>query len=414
MAQPIDLRTARARVLECTHAATARERVGLADAVGRHLAADVVTDTDWPTTDRSAMDGFALAVGAAGLDAGGRLPVVGESLAGRPFAGPLQAGQAIRIMTGAVVPRGADTVVPVEQTSGYEGSEVQCRERVQAGANIRRRGSERRAGETVLARGRRIGPAEVGVLAVLGQHQVEVVRRPRVVVVATGDEVVPVEQQPEPHQVRESNSWALQAQVAACGGEAVRLGIAPDDPEALGAMLERALADADVLLTIGGISKGTHDLVHTTLERLGVVTEFHGIRLKPGKPTYFGRRRTAARAQYVFGLPGNPASTYTVFDLLVRPMLRRWCGDDAGAWGLRVPLGATGWKPNWREQAVPARLVGDGPDGAVRAELAKPSPSGDPFSLLDGQCYALVPPEAARDAVDAIELAGGASGIGLP
>lgn len=413
MATPMELKSARAHVVARVRPTARRERVDLEAAHGRVLAASVCTDGPWPATDRSAMDGFAIGAGAPGLDAGATFPVVGESLAGRPFERSLQAGEAIRIMTGAVVPPGADAVVPVEDTSGYEGDEVTFTERVSAGANVRPMGSERAAGVEVLAPGRALRAAEIGALAVLGRQQVDVVARPRVAIVATGDEVVPVEATPLPHQVRESNSWALAAQVRECGGVAERVGVAPDEVDGLRDVLAGALANADFVLTIGGISKGTHDLVQATLHDLGVAKEFHGIKLKPGKPTYFGVRDQGGVEQYVFGLPGNPASSFTVFDLLVRPALRRWCGGDPGEWGTRVPLGETTWKKNWRMQAVPARLV-RGPDGALVAELAKPSPSGDPFSLLDGACYALVPSETAREDVDSIELSGGARGVDLP
>lgn len=413
MANPLELRDARAHVLARTRPQQHVERVSLADAHGRVLAESVCTDGPWPVTDRSAMDGFAFATGGAGVSGGSTTPVVGESLAGKPFDGALESGKAIRIMTGAVVPDGADVVVPVELTSGYEGAEVSVTEDVPGKANIRPRGSEREAGVEVLAKGRRLHAAEIGVLAVLGRHEVAVCRRPKVAIVATGDEVVPVEQTPEPHQVRESNSWALQAQVVECGGVATRLGIAPDEVEGLRAMLREALADADVVLTIGGISKGTHDLVHDTLTELGVETEFHGIKLKPGKPTYFGVRQDGERQQYVFGLPGNPASTFTVFDLLVRPMLKRWLGSDPGEWGVRVPLGDTTWKKNWRLQAVPAQLVPDD-DGNLVAKMAKPSPSGDPFSLLLGSCYALIPSDTPREDCASIELAGSTRPTELP
>lgn len=413
MANPLELRDARAHVLSRTQSQQQCERVTLADAHGRTLAEAICTDGPWPVTDRSAMDGFAIATGPDGLQAGTSTPVIGASLAGKPFDGVLTLGQAIRIMTGAVVPEGATTVVPVENTDGYEGDQVTVTEAVAPHANIRLRGSERQAGVEVLAPGCRLHAAEIGVLAVLGHHQVSVRRRPRVAIVATGDEVVPVEQTPLPHQVRESNSWALAAQVQECGGVATRLGIAPDEVEGLREMLQAALADADVVLTIGGISKGTHDLVHTTLAELGVVTEFHGIKLKPGKPTYFGLRQDGDATQYVFGLPGNPASTFTVFDLLVRPMLKRWLGSDPGEWGTRVSLGDTTWKKNWRVQAVPARFVPDA-DGNLVAELAKPSPSGDPFSLLLGTCYALVPSEAKREDCTSIEVAGSTRPTELP
>jgi molybdopterin molybdotransferase len=413
MANPLELREARARILARTEPSCDTERVALADALGRTLAVSIATDGPWPATDRSAMDGFAFATGAEGIAAGNAVPVIGESLAGKPFDRVLPAGNAIRIMTGAVVPEGASLVVPVEDTSGYEGELVTVSQVCAVGANIRRRGSEHDAGVEVLAPGRRLHAAEIGVLAVLGHPEVAVQRRPKVAIVATGDEVVPVDQVPLPHQVRESNSWALAAQVLECGGVATRLGIAPDEVKGLRAMLVTALDDADIVLTIGGISKGTHDLVHATLAELGVATEFHGIKLKPGKPTYFGTRQVGERRQYVFGLPGNPASTFTVFDLLVRPMLSRWLGGDPGEWGVNVPLGDTTWKKNWRLQAVPARLV---PDGAGRlvAQLAKPSPSGDPFSLLLGSCYALIPSEARREDCASVELAGGSRGTELP
>jgi molybdopterin molybdotransferase len=413
MATPLELRDARAHVLSVTHPGLGSERVTLDEALGRTLAETICTDGPWPVTDRSAMDGFALAMDSDVLPANATLPVVGESLAGKPYSGVLETGKAIRIMTGAVVPEGAVAVVPVENTSGYEGDEVTVQESVLAQANIRRRGSEHEAGVEVLKVGRRLRAAEIGALAVLGHHEVSVRRRPKVAIVATGDEVVPVDQSPAPHQVRESNSWALSAQVQECGGIPVRLGIAPDEVGGLRDMLKQALADADVVLTIGGISKGTHDLVHATLAELGVATEFHGIKLKPGKPTYFGLRDDGETKQYVFGLPGNPASTFVVFDLLVRPMLARWLEADPGEWGVRVPLGDTTWKPNWRVQAVPARLA-TGSDGALVAELARPSPSGDPFSLLFGSCYALIPSEARRDDCSSIELAGGSHGVELP
>jgi molybdopterin molybdotransferase len=212
--------------------------------------------------------------------------------------------------------------------------------------------------------------------------------------------------------VRESNSWALAAQVAECGGEATRLGIAPDEPRALRALLQRGLADADVLVTIGGISKGTHDLVHGELAALGVRTGFHGIDLKPGKPTFFGLADGEGGPRYVFGLPGNPASSFTVFDLLVRPLLLALQGQVPGDLVARIrPVGAP-WQPNARFQAVPARLCATA-DGVVAA-LAAPSPSGDPFRLVDGDAYVLVPGHARPDDTPLLGLAGGACGVQLP
>lgn len=390
MAPALGLDEALARVLGARCGRTAVESVGLDEALGRHLAHDLAIEGPWPATDRSAMDGFAVAAGT-GLPSGTELPVVGQSLAGAPFEGPLPAGAAIRIMTGAVVPAGADAVVPVEQTSGFAGARVRLNAAVQRGQNVRPLGSEAAAGTVALRAGARIRAAEVGVLAVLGRARVDVQARPRVAIVATGDEVVPVEAKPLPHQVRESNSWALAAQVRECGGEPVRLGVAPDEPKALGDLLRRGLDTADVLLTIGGISKGTHDLVHDGLVHEGVVTDFHGIQLKPGKPTYFGVREQGGRRTFVFGLPGNPASSFTVFDLLVRPLLLRLVGQTPRAWTAEAVLRGR-FKPNARLQATPVSLAVE--DGRLVADLLPPSPSGDPFSLVGGQAYALLPENA--------------------
>ncbi len=369
-----------------------REQVTLAQALGRRLAVEVRTDGPWPATDRSAMDGFAVAAGADGLRAGTRLPVAGESLAGHPFRGTARGGTAIRIMTGAVVPAGFDAVVPVEQTSGYEGTEVELRTAVERGSNIRPRGSEARAGDVVLRPGALLRAAEIGVLAVLGIEPVTVHQRPRVAILATGDEVVPITSAAAEHQVRDSNSHALAAQVLECGGEPLRLGIAPDDAAELTARIARGLAEADLLLTIGGVSKGTHDLVGAALAQQGVQSLFHGIDLKPGKPTFAGTRRTNQRTVFVLGLPGNPASCFTVFDLLAAPLLARLGGACEVPFGATAQLGGVAYRRNARLQAIPARASSDA-DGHLLAELQEARPSGDPFGLTAADGYVLIPGE---------------------
>lgn len=408
MAGVISLAAARQEVLVAQCVPCPAETVALTDAAGRWLAEDIHADGPWPVTDRSAMDGFALALGAQdGVPVGTRLPVVGESLAGHPFPGTLPPAAAIRIMTGAVVPPGADTVVPVEHTSGYEGAEVELREPARRGQNIRPMGSEVRSGQLLLARGTRIRAAEVGALAVLGRVLVAVARRPVVAILATGDEVVPADRVPLPHQVRESNSHALAAQVEECGGMALRLGIAPDEEAPLRALLARGLVEADVLVTIGGVSKGTHDLVHTTLAALGVQAVFHGIQLKPGKPTFFG---LAPGSRAVFALPGNPASCFTVFDLLVRPWLHRLCGATVRAEPEVARAGGTLPRANAREQAVPA-LLAPGADGALVAHMLPVSPSGDPFALAPANGYVLVPPGTAPAAGALLPMVAFGTGI---
>ena len=369
------------------------EHVPLLAALHRHAAAEYATDGPWPTTDRSAMDGFAVVAGAGGLAAGTVLPVVGESLAGHPFGRALGPREAIRIMTGAVVPAGADAVVPVEQTSGYAGAEVTLQAAVARGANIRPCGSELAAATVVVTKGQRLRAAEIGVLAVLGIAEVAVVRRPRVAILSTGDEVVPLRQTPASHQVRDSNSWALAAQVLEAGGEPIQLGIAGDEAGVTRRMLAAGLADADVLLSIGGISEGTHDLVQQELEALGVAQVFHGIALKPGKPTFFGMAAGGNGPRFVFGLPGNPASCFTVFDLLVAPLLARLQGAAAASAPGQARLAGPAFRTNPRLQAIPARITADA-QGLLQARLAAPRSSGDPFSLLPATGYALVPPAA--------------------
>ncbi len=389
MATPISLAEAEAFVEGAVASPLGQERVGLADALGRRLAADQRTDGPWPSTDRSAMDGFALCAGAAGLGAGTAMPIVGEAMAGHPFDGEVGPGQAVRIMTGAVVPAGADAVVPVENTTGYDRSPVELQRAVHAGDNIRPCGSEVAAHSVVLQRGCRLRAAEIGVLAVLGVEQVPVYRRPVVGIVATGDEVVPIGAAPLPHQVRDSNSYALAAQVAETGAVARRLGVAPDVEAPLREFLADALRGVDVLLTIGGVSKGTADLVHGCLAALQVERHFHGIALKPGKPTFFGTWESAGTPRFVFGLPGNPASCFTVFDLLVAPLLARLMGATGSNARHRGPLAGAPQRRNWRAQAVPARRGADGAPGSF--EALPLGPSGDPFALAHADGYVLLP-----------------------
>lgn len=377
------------------------ENVPLLEALGRRLATEIRADTPWPTTDRSAMDGFAMRAGASGLASGTSLPVVGESLAGHPFSGSLEPSSAIRIMTGAVVPPGADAVVPVEDTSGFDGEKVSLTRAVARGQCIRPAGSEVAEGEVLLKAGTRIRAAEIGALAVLGIDPVPVSRRPRVAILSTGDEVVEIHRVPAPHQVRDSNAQALAALVLENGGDPQLLGIASDDAADLRERMSKGLSEADVLLTIGGVSKGTHDLVHGTLVELGVEEVFHGVSLKPGKPTFFGERAEGGRTVFVFGLPGNPASSFTVFDLLVRPLLQRITGGPQRE-GFRAHVGGAAFKANRRLQAVPATLAVQ--DGGIQVRLTPPRPSGDPFGLLSCDAYALIPPQAEPASVDLTDV----------
>jgi molybdopterin molybdotransferase len=288
----------------------AAETVGVRAALDRVLAEDAAAVTDLPPFDSSAMDGYALRSG----DAPGALVVAGESAAGEPAARPLEAGEAFAISTGALVPAGADAVVPVELVQ-VDGPQVTV-EAVVTGANIRPRGGDARAGDVVVTRGTRLGPPQLGALAAAGVASVRCARRPRVAILATGSELRPPGEPLGPGQIYESNSVLLAAQVATAGGLAEVHDAVADDEGATRAALERAL-EADVVLSSGGVSVGPHDLVRMLLAELGVEEAFWGVAVRPGKPLSFGVRGETL----VFGLPGNPVSTLVGFELFVRPAL---------------------------------------------------------------------------------------------
>ena len=230
--------------------------------------------------------------------------------------------------------------------------------RVQAGDNIRPQGSEVRRGEALMVRGQRVGPAEVGALAVLGIDPVPVFRRPKVAILATGDEVVDVRATPQPHQVaQQQRDGSRPPRSLLAGGEPMHLGIVGDSAEALGGAIRKGLSEADVLLSIGGISKGTHDLVHKIYGELGVETVYHGIAFKPGKPTFFGSCSQNGHRCFVFGLPGNPASCFTVFDLLVAPLSGSQLSiRQAEPETLVCRRSGLAFRKNWRLQAIPTGL----------------------------------------------------------
>ena len=317
---------ARAGVLERVAPLPARE-VGLGDALGCVLAADVAAAEDLPPFANSAMDGFA--VRAADLTGAGQDRPVALKIAGEVFAGTgrlptVEPGAAARIMTGGAVPPGADTVVPVEQAS-VEGDTVLVRVDPGARGFVREAGEDVRAGTVVLERGRVLDPAAIGMLASVGRRQVPVHPRPRVAVVSTGDELVDPGDPLGPGQIRDSNSWLLAAQVRAAGMEAFRCGRLRDDPEALRRGFALAAADGDLVLTSGGVSVGERDYTKQVLATLGDVRSFR-VAMQPGMPQAFG----LAAGTPLYGLPGNPVSCFVVFETLVRPALRRLAGhaDD--------------------------------------------------------------------------------------
>jgi molybdenum cofactor synthesis domain-containing protein len=294
------------------------ESVPLSDSLGRILAEDIIADTDLPPFDRAQMDGYAVRA-ADVTNTPARLRIVGESAAGSGWHQEMKAGEAVRIMTGAPVPAGADAVQQVELTREIEGAElVEILERVDIGRSIVRCASEITAGETVLRAGEDINAAMIATLASFGYAEVKVGRRPRVAVMATGSELVDVDQKPGRDQIRDSNNYTIAAYAVLAGATVERLPLAVDDTEELKKQIAEAAAQSDLLITSGGVSMGVYDFTKAALKELGSEIYFERVSLRPGKPTVFARLGKTL----VFGLPGNPVSVAVTFNLFARTALR--------------------------------------------------------------------------------------------
>jgi molybdopterin molybdotransferase len=317
----ISVREALDTILDATPVLGA-ERVTLADASGRVATQDVVSARAVPSADNSAMDGFAVR-GADVVTAPARLRIVGSAPAGSLLGGAVEPGTAAKIFTGSIVPDGADTVVRVEDTSEADGV-VTVTVPIKHAANVRKRGEDIMPGATVLAAGTLVGPADVGVLASVGRATVSVFRRPRVAIVSTGAELVEIDETPGPAQVVNSNAWVLAAAVAQAGGLPVVLPIVRDRFEDIRRRIEEA-ADADVILSTGGVSVGEYDFVRDALDAVGVARRFWKVAQKPGKPLTFG----TLGQRLFFGLPGNPVSALVCFEVYVRPALKKLSGHAA-------------------------------------------------------------------------------------
>jgi molybdopterin molybdotransferase len=294
------------------------ETVPLDQAAGRVLAGDLAARLTQPPFDASAMDGYAVR-GADVAELPARLRLAGEAAAGHAFGGEVGAGEAVRIFTGAPVPKGADTIVLQEDAAEADGV-VTVRE-AEAGRHIRPRGQDFKHGEVLLSTGRKLGPRELLLAAAMNHAEVPVRKKPKVAILATGDEVVPPGSELAPDQVVASVTYGLAALVGRHGGEAMSLGIAKDDAESL-VTLARAGSAADILLTIGGASVGEHDLVRSALAAEGLELDFWKIAMRPGKPLLYGR----LGSQRVLGVPGNPVSALVCAQVFLVPMLERLLG----------------------------------------------------------------------------------------
>jgi molybdopterin molybdotransferase len=366
------------------------EDVATAAAAGRVLGRDARAVVDLPPFPSSAMDGYAVRA----ADTPGLLPVGGQSAAGSPLARAQRAGEAIVISTGAVVPEGADAVVPVERTA-RDGDTVRV-EQVAAGAHVRPRGGDARSGETIGLAGHVLGPTQVGALAAVGLASVVCTRRPRVAVLATGSELRAPGETLRDGEIYESNTSLIAAQVRSAGGEPTVLAPVADDAAATRAALERGL-EADLLITSGGVSVGPHDLVRRELQALGAVEVFWRVAVKPGKPIAFALRGETL----VFGLPGNPVSSLVGFELFVRP-------------ALLALQGAVRPQPAF----LPGRAAVDLPRNGSRDELvrarARVEPEGLVLEPLTGQDSHMIARAFPADALVLVPRGNGVVPAGAP
>jgi molybdopterin molybdotransferase len=364
--------------------------------LGRVLAEDVASDLDMPPFDKSLMDGYA--VRSADFDQGPTtLTVIEEVAAGQTPRRPIEAGQATRIMTGAPLPAGSDAVVMIEQSRAAGEGRVHLDDQPRREQNILRRGREMRAGEVVLKTGQMLRPQEIGLLASVGRSEVRVFLPPSVAILPTGDELVDVAEKPAAGQIRNSNGAMLLAQAQRAGADARLMETARDRLDSLRPLVEEGLREADVLVLTGGVSAGKLDLVPDVLAELGVQILVHKVAMKPGKPMLFGFRKNAAQTlgwrsaqTLVFGLPGNPVSSWVCFELFVAPALRRLAGvaDAEPRWikaALEVDFAYRTSQPTYH----PARIWLD--EGVVRFRPVPWFGSADLAGISKANGFALFP-----------------------
>jgi molybdopterin molybdotransferase len=377
----MDVAIAEALVLERTRVLPVEE-VWLAEAGARVLAQDLVAPTQLPAFPSSSVDGYAV----RSADGGGRLRVIGESPAGRPFSGSMPSGCAVRILTGGVLPESADTVVMLEDVQA-EADYVVVPEPLVPGRNFHRPGNDLRVGERVLQAGQPLGPPELGLVAALGLARLRVHRRPKVALLSTGDELVEVGGKLQPGQIFDSNRWALLVALTEAGAVVESLGIGPDQPGPLRELVVDALTRNDVLVTSGGVSVGTHDLIKPLLEELGQV-HLGRVKLRPGKPFTFA---TLPEGHLAFGLPGFPVSSLVAFEVFVRPSLRKMQGhSQLHRPSLPVRLGYAAQASGDRTEYQRVRLHREGSE--LVAETTGSQSSSRLMSLAGAHALVRIPP----------------------
>jgi molybdopterin molybdotransferase len=365
------------------------EAVGLLDSLGRALAEPIFADRDFPPFRRATRDGYAVrAADLAELPA--TLKVIGEIKAGASANSlVIASGQAAAIMTGAAAPEGSDAVVMVEYTTA-NGAGVEIARAVATGENIVPTGAEAKRGEKLLSSGMRVDHRVIALAASSGKSQLDVYKKPQVAILATGDEIVGVDDEPGAFEIRNSNSYSLAAQVKAAGGEPVVLPVAPDEPCRLRELIGEGFK-ADLLLLSGGVSMGKYDLVEPALAEFGTEFFFTGAQIQPGRPVVFGK----ARHKYFFGLPGNPVSTMVTFELFVRPVLDALAGLAAQKLKFtHAKLKSEIKTKTGLTRFLPAVLSGE--LDRTEVEIVPWQGSGDIAATARANCYVVIPPDRER------------------
>jgi len=379
-------------------AASGKELAELLDSVGLVLAEPILADRNLPPFHRATRDGYAV-ICADLKHLPAKLRVVGEIKAGANSSLNLKSGEAAAIMTGAPVPAEADAVVMVEYTTRAEDT-VEITKAIAAGENIVPAGSEAKRGERLLVSGTRLDHAAIAVAASVGKSHLLARSKPRVAILATGDELVDVDVPPATHQIRNSNTYSLAAQILAAGGEPVLLPIAPDVPDRLRELVAEGF-EADLLLLAGGVSMGKYDLVEQVLAEFGAEFFFTGARIQPGKPIVFGQVSAipggiaSDQQKYFFGLPGNPVSTMVTFELFVRPLVEALVGMAPRKLVFpRARLKSEIKTKPGLTRFLPALLFGEFHNSEV--ELVRWQGSGDIAAIARANCYVVISPDRER------------------
>ncbi len=392
-------------VLNASRRELPTETVPLVLAAGRVLAEGVVSQEDIPRFANSAMDGYAVIaadLAAASHDSPATLRVIGESSAGTPFQGRVEPGEAVRIMTGGIMPEGADAVIEVESTKERDRS-VAAERPLRVGESVRKAGEDIRNGSEALPAGKRLTPGDIGVLASLGVTNVPVRVRPTIGLLATGNEVIEPFRTPTAGQIRNSSIPALYAYCMEAGGEPIDLGIARDDRDELEDKLEQGLR-YDILITTGGVSAGSYDLVQNVLPELGVDLLFHKVNIRPGKPVLFGTYGDGNESTLVFALPGNPVSTLVTFRRFVLPAIRRLLRQREPGFRMHAVLGEPLKKQDGKRHFIRGRLS-TGSDGIPVVATTGTQSSGAMSSMSLADCLIIVEEErTAPNAGEVVEI----------